>query len=64
MAKKPEPKLIRDGSEEGYATVAFDPEKRLTYYLNAVGERSYFGVPEGFAWNADGTKLEPSAPAE
>ena len=53
-------KMIRDGSEEGYPTEAFDKEKRQMYRLDSLGKRHYTDVPEGFTWNTDGTKLEPT----
>jgi hypothetical protein len=59
MLKPREPKLIKEGSEEGYPSVAFDREKGQPYHLDSLGQRIYHGVPEGFAWNADGTRLEP-----
>lgn len=57
-----ESRLIRDGSEEGYPTVAFDRERRQAYHLDSLGRRCYHDVPPGFAWNEDGTRLVPQVP--
>lgn len=38
-------RMIREGQEEGYPTVRFDPEKGQNYHLDALGRRVYHEIP-------------------
>ncbi|MGV3719296.1 MAG: hypothetical protein ACO1SX_00180 [Actinomycetota bacterium] len=41
----PQEKLIPEGSEEGGATVRYDPEKGQNFHLNLLKQRVYHEAP-------------------
>ena len=60
VAEPEAPRIRAEGDEGGYPQQVFDPERKALYFLNTLRERVYIGVPEGFAWNDDGTQLLPA----
>lgn len=63
----PEPKeastdgMIREGSQQGPATVRYDPKQHANFHLDGNGERVYHQKPPGFRFNADGTLIAVGA---
>lgn len=62
-SEEPAEKLRKEGDPAGHPQQVFDPEKRLWYHLDGLGERRYIGCPEGFEFDAGG-RLVPLPEAE
>ena len=58
----PDAGMIRDGAQEGSATVRFSKDRKQNYHLDSKGERVYHAVPDGYRFTPKGELESIDAP--